>query len=127
MSEPPALSERALAAVDVIRRTGAQSFQIRYSDDEQPVIWMAVVTWRINKDGIPAKHGAHRASEAAAALAPDSAIYRLANQIIDGGQCAHCGRPAAFNEDVDHEPMGDVLCWWTWDPETSRYVQACRR
>lgn len=126
MTDPP-LSARAVAAIDVIRRTGAESFQIRYSDDEQPVVWMAVVTWRVNRDGIPAKHGAGRASDAAAAIRPDLAVYRLAEQIVDGGTCAHCGKPAGFNPDVAHEPLGDLICWWTWDPETIEYTQACQR
>jgi hypothetical protein len=126
MSDPP-LSERALAAIDVVRRTGADQFQIRYSDDEQPVVWMAVVGWRVNKDGVPAPHGAGRAFEAAAAVQPDWAIYRLAEQIVDGGTCAHCGRPTGFNPDVAHEPLEAIICWWTWDPETSTYVQACQR
>lgn len=126
MTEKPPLDERALAAIDVIRRTGAEAFQIRYSDDEQPTVWLAVVTWRINREGIPTKHGAGRAHEAAAALMPDLAIYRLAEQIVDGGRCAHCHRPTAFNADVASEPLGDLLCWWTWDPETGRYQQACQ-
>jgi hypothetical protein len=127
MSTPDPLPPRALAAIDVIRRTGAESVQVRYSDDEQPVVWMCVVTWRVNRDGVPTKHGAGRGHDAAAALRPDKAVYRLANQIVDGGTCAHCGKPTAFNEDVAHEPLSDVLCWWTWDPEVGRYVQACRR
>lgn len=127
MAEPEALPPRALAAIEVIRRTGAESVQIRYSDDEQPVVWLCVVTWRVNREGLPTRHGAGRAHEAAAALMPEDAIYRLAQRIVDGGTCAHCGKPAAFNADVADEPLSEVLCWWTWDPETDRYVQACRR
>jgi hypothetical protein len=126
VTDKPALDDRALAAIDVIKRTGAESFQIRYSDDEQPVVWLAVVTWRINRQGIPTKHGAGRAHEAAAALTPDLAIYRLAEQIVDGGTCAHCGRPAAFNPDLSPTILDEALCWWAWDPETSTYVQACQ-
>jgi hypothetical protein len=127
LADLPRLNERALAAIDVIKRTGAESFQIRYSDDEQPVVWLAVVTWRINREGRPTKHGAGRAHEAAAALAPDSPIYRQAEQIVDGGECSHCGKPAGFNPDVAHELLEEFICWWTWDPEVGRYVQACRR
>jgi hypothetical protein len=32
----------------LVRRTGAKATQVRYSDDEQPVIWMAVVEWRVD-------------------------------------------------------------------------------
>jgi hypothetical protein len=123
----PPLSERALGAIDVIRRTGAESFQIRYSDDEEPTIWMAVVTWRINREGRPVKHGAGRAHETAAAMQPDTAIYRLAEQIVDGGTCSHCSKPTGFNPDIAHEPMEEYICWWTWDPEVQRYVQSCQR
>lgn len=126
MTDPP-LSERALAAVEVVRRTGAESFQIRYSDDEEPVVWIAVATYHINREGRVVKHGSRRVSEAAAAIQPDEAIYRLAERIVDGGQCAHCKRPAAFNPNVANEPLGDVFCWWTWDPETNTYSQACQR
>ena len=36
---------RVTAAIDVISRTGVREFQLRYHDDEEPVIWIAVGTW----------------------------------------------------------------------------------
>jgi len=124
--DPRLEDPRFIGAVDVIKRTGAREVQIRYSDDEQPVIWFAVAGWNVNIDGIPTKHGAGRAWETSSALHPIEAVFRLARQVVDGGQCAHCSKPAAFNTDDGDELLPEFFCWWTWNPEAAKYVQACQ-
>jgi hypothetical protein len=104
------------AAIDLIGRTGATSWQLRYSDDEEPVVWMAVASYD--------RHGAVH-YEAAAALAPAAAVFRLCAQLMDGGQCTHCRRPSGFSEDLDDLPAGDLVCWYQWDPERATFRRGC--
>lgn len=106
-----------MACVDLVPRTGAKSFQLRYSDDEQPVVWIAVGEW-------PAKGGG-TAHEAASALDPLNAVFRLLERVIDGGQCAHCGKPSGITFDIDTMPMNKLVCWWQWDPETNKLRRGC--
>jgi hypothetical protein len=110
---PPELEQRMLAAVDLIGRTGAGSFQLRYSDDEEPVVWMAV-----------AQHGEHY--EAAASTHPVRAVLRLAELLIDGGMCTHCGRPAGLEpDDIDAMPLDALVCWYQYDPELHTFRRGC--
>jgi hypothetical protein len=106
---------RLIAAVDLIGRTGAKSFAIRYSDDEQPVVWSAV-----------ADYGDGRA-EAAGALHPLVAVLRLAELLIDGGTCTHCGRPTGVHTDRVPEsmPLDQFVCWYQFDPELSTFRRGC--
>jgi hypothetical protein len=47
MTKQPASFQdpKIAAAIDMLRRTGLRSFQIRYQDDEQPTVWIAVGVW----------------------------------------------------------------------------------
>jgi hypothetical protein len=104
---------RFLACVDFLGRTGAASFQIRYSDDEQPVVWMAVGEWA-------------QGHECAAGLTPLSAVVRLVEQVGDGGMCAHCGRASGVSTDWAHEqPLDQLICWHVYDPETRKFRRSC--
>lgn len=108
------IDPRLTAAVDLIGRTGAQGFQFRYSDDEQPIVWFAV-----------ALYGDDRA-EVDAALDPLRAVLRLAERIVDGGKCTHCGRPAGLDPDsIDRMPLDNVICWYQFDPELATFRRAC--
>jgi hypothetical protein len=108
---------RLLAAVDLIRRTGASSFQIRYSDDEQPIVWFVVSTHVV--DG-------HEVHEVDASLDPVRAALRLCERLVDGGRCAHCGRPAGLEPDsIDTMPADDLICWYQYDPELETFRRAC--
>jgi hypothetical protein len=105
---------RLVAAVQMIQRTGARSFQIRYSDDEQPVVWMAVAEYG---DG---------AWDAAAAREPLRAVLRLCETLIDGGTCKHCGRPTGFTEEYAGDmPLDGVVCWYRYDPELAMFRRGC--
>ena len=105
---------RLTAAVSLIGRTGADTFSIRYSDDEQPVIWLAVA-------GYPEDRW-----ETDAALTPLRAVLRLAERLVDGGQCRHCKRPAGLDPDsLDTMPMDNLVCWYQYDPELRTFRRGC--
>jgi len=121
--EPPKL----LAAVKLLERTGARSYRTGYSDpdDGEPTVWYAVATWRGRPAGGFAVKGRDR-HEAAAALDPVTATLRLCEQVIDGGQCAHCKRPTIFLADADDAgPLDRMGCVYQWDPELSTFRRSC--
>ncbi|MET0786572.1 MAG: hypothetical protein ABWY25_07700 [Paenisporosarcina sp.] len=104
---------RFLATVELIQRTGIQRFQIRYHDDEEPLVWIAVAGYKGNW-------------EAGAGLNPLTAVWRLAEALIDGGQCQHCSRPAGITNDWTGEmPMSGMICWYIYDPELETYRRSC--
>lgn len=116
---------RFQAAIDLIRRTGAQSFQIRYSDDEQPIVWMAVGEWFF-KDGVPVASGGEKRFDVAAGMGPVGAVMRLLEQIIDGGTCAHCGKMTSIEPDFTKQTFADELvCWYIYDPELITFRRSC--
>lgn len=106
---------KAMAAVELLGRTGASSFGVRSSDDEQPVVWIAVVGY------------GGRGWEAAAGHDPSEATLRLAEQLVDGGNCAHCHRPTALAMEHDETfPVpGHDCCWYAYDPELNTFRRGC--
>ena len=119
---------RFAAAAKLIGRTGARSFEIRYDEGEtkkQPTVWMAIGEWSI-KNGRPVAKGGEQRFEAAAGMDPLTAVLRLLDEMIDGGQCTHCDRPTGI---TDHwqtpMPLSDSVCWYTWDPELEEYRRSC--
>lgn len=101
------------AAVDLIGRTGAQQFQVRYCEEgKPPVVWIAAAQW-----------GEHW--EAAGAMNPLHALFRLLDSVIDGGQCQHCRRPTGFEPSADPMPLDKVVCWYQFDPSTKRFARGC--
>jgi hypothetical protein len=121
----PEVQDRLVACVDLIGRTGATDFQIRYSDDEQPVVWIAVAKYRRRAGRDEPTLTRH---ETAAALRPDQAAFRLVEALVDGGQCQHCRKPTGVLDDWSQEPplaaLG-VVCWYTYDPELKTYRRGC--
>jgi hypothetical protein len=113
MSAEPKTDPRHMAAIDLLRRTGIASYSVRYSDDEQPVVWMAVAVY---PDG---------RWEAAAGHDFVEATFRLCDQLIDGGQCRHCGRPAGFEASLDDMPLSELICWQQYDPELETFRRSC--
>jgi hypothetical protein len=87
---PPEPSDRGKAAIDLIRRTSARQFELRYSDDGVPVVFMAIATFDSARGKI---------YEVDASLDPERAVLRLAERLIDGGICVHCQRPAGLDPD----------------------------
>jgi hypothetical protein len=128
MKTPPTDDPRLAAGAKFIGRTGATSFQIRYSDDEQPVVWMAVAEYHLGPSGRPvAKNKPGRqAFEAAAAMNPVEAVMRLCDQLADGGECQHCHRPTGVTDEWRGDmPLADVVCWYRYDPETQAFRRGC--
>lgn len=109
---PKASEDMLLAAVDMIGHTGSESFEMRYSDDEEPVIWMAVGKWG-------------DIYEVGASTSPVRAALRLLDTVMDGGTCQHCGRPTGVSEDFDSMPLSDLFCWYQFDPELKKFRRGC--
>jgi hypothetical protein len=104
------------AIVDMIGRTGAKEFGLRFQDDEKPVIWMAIASF--DRDG-------ENIYEAAGALTPALAAFRLCELLMDGAECLHCHRPTGISNDFDHMPLEDRICWYQYDPELATFRRAC--
>lgn len=103
-----------LACVDMIGRSGGKSFQIRYDDEQDPIVWVAVAELR------------GKAWECAGGKTPAEASFRLVEALYDGGICAHCDRPAGVTLDWKSDmPLADEVCWWIWDPETAGFRRSC--
>jgi hypothetical protein len=113
-----------MAGVDLVRRTGAQQFQIRFSDDEQPTIWIAVAGYA-QRGGRPVSSGKINAHKVGAALHPVAAVLALLDELLDGAQCQHCGRPTGVAHDLADMPLGEHVCWYQFDPELKTYRRAC--
>jgi hypothetical protein len=119
---------RFAAAVELIGRTGADRFEIRYCDghDEDagkpPVIWIALAHWP-EKPGVVPEH-----YDAAAGMTPWQAVFRLMEATMDGGTCRHCDKPTG----VDDQPAGpiaraveELICWYRFDPELNTFRRSC--
>jgi hypothetical protein len=104
---------KLVAAVEMIGRTGAKNFGLRYQDDEQPVVWVAVGQWGDKY-------------EVGAGLDPTRAALRLCEQVMDGGQCIHCHRVTGFEPDhLEDMPFDEAVCWYQWDPELRTFRRGC--
>lgn len=121
MSEP-LLDPRAMAGVDLLRRTGAKQFQVRYSDDEEPVVWIAASSWQ-GKNPLTGKD--RERWEVAGGLDPTVAIMRLCEQVIDGGQCQHCGKPTIFQPLPETDGLEVLGCVYAFDPELATFRRGC--
>lgn len=102
------------AAIAMLRRTGAVQVQIRFSDDEQPVVWVGIAIY-------PDGHW-----ESGSGANPATALVRCCERVVDGGTCQHCGRPTGFDDDpAGAGPLDAVLCWYRWDPELATFRRTC--
>lgn len=103
-----------MAAIALVGKMGAEHYQLRYSDDPKPVVWMVDAKWG---------HGHH----AAGGMTPTEATLRLLDDIVDGGQCMHCRKPTSVLHDFRSnlpELMPNV-CWYVYDPEVKVYRRTC--
>ena len=106
-------SDKFKAALDFLHRMGAKSIQIRYSDDETPVIWFVVFQ---TKKGF----------EVDASSTPMSALLRLCERLADGGMCSYCQRRAGFEPELlVRMPYDDLICWYQYDPELKTFRRGC--
>lgn len=118
MSGAPDLDPRTLALIDLLRRCGSSTFRIEHTDeDNPPIVWVAVAEFAWMGDGV---------FEAAAAPDPYRAVYRLAEQCVDGGTCAHCRRPTGVLDEFD-DPTQRMpgVCWYVYDPELDTMRRGC--
>lgn len=129
MSSPeshfPGPEAQTKALLNMLRRTGVIEFRLGISpdDDGEPRVWYVVGTWP------GARH------EAEAGLLPIEALERLAERVVDGGTCTHCGRMTSFVPDTDPtvasavtppDALLDALsCAYRWDPELEVYRRSC--
>jgi hypothetical protein len=117
---------KTLAAMDMLRRTGAAEVQVRYSDDEQPTVWLAVSRYRLGGDGRPKPTGPINGSEVAAGRNPTEALLRLCERVMDGGSA-----PLRQALDVlrrprrQPHPLDAAFCITSWDPELSTFRRSC--
>lgn len=114
MTEP---SAKFVGAVDLIRRCGATRYEMRYTDETvKPIAWIAVAIFPKDR------------YECAAAFDPEQAVFRLCEQLVDGGQCIHCKRPSGFTEDsMTDVEMQLLVCWYYWNPIAGQFVRSCQR
>lgn len=119
-----------IGLVDIIKRTGAYSMQIREVDTPPPTVWCVVSEHYLDAEGRPTHDTTNdHAIEAAASPYVGVALQRLVAQLLDGGTCAHCNRPTIFHEDPDHEPepwMRLVSCPVFWHDASGAYVLECQ-
>lgn len=112
------------AAVEFLRRTGAQSIEFRF-DEGEPVVCMAVATYALDGDRRPAPEG-EPFHEVDAALDPLRAVLRLCERMADGGECAHCHRTTGLEPDsLDTMPLNAAICWYQYDPELQKFRRGC--
>jgi hypothetical protein len=107
------------AAIEMIGRTGAEEFQIRFCEEEEPNLWMCSARWGDHWD-------------TAAALHPVLALFRLCDQMVDGGMCTHCQRPTGFIPDFESPAPSGIataidaaICWYRFDPELETFRRSC--
>ena len=117
---PEAELRKLKACVELIGRTGASTWQLRYDDREPPCVWTCVVEYD-RGDGGP--------WEAAAGRGPLEAVVRLVERLVDGGICHHCGRPTALDTFDDDHPMRRSVaalgCLYSYDPDEGSWVRGC--
>jgi hypothetical protein len=116
---------RYIAAINLIRRNGAREIQLRYDEEQTPIVWVAVAGFSII-NGVPTGRGNINAHQAGGALDPLQAIFALCRACLDRrGLCVHCGRNTMFDETFDPQPLEDLYCWYQWDPEMKTFRRGC--
>lgn len=119
---PQEVQDRLLACTDLVGRMGAQSFELRYSDDQKPVVWIAIAAFKARRHRNDITRTIH---ECAAAIDPDRAALRLVEQLGDGGSCTHCKRPTGVSDDWEQMPLDKMVCWYQYDPELKKFRRGC--
>ena len=115
-----------IAGIKLLERTGARGFQIRYSDDEEPVVWIAVAEYSIGPSNKPVAKNGRKVFETASGMNPIAAVMRLCDQVIDGSECNHCHKPAGVTEEWRGAmPLSELVCWYRYDPETQLFRRSC--
>lgn len=117
--------ERFTAAIKFLERLGAREFQMRFDDEQRPIVWVAISGYSII-NGKPATRGKINAHQTGCGMDPLTAMFNLmTNSLNFRGLCNHCGRNTMFDESFGEVPMADVYCWYQWDPELKLYRRGC--
>ena len=123
--EASAQDPRYVAAIDLIRRNGAREIQLRYDEEQKPIVWVATAGFSII-DGKISGRGKVNAHQAGGGLDPLTAIFALCRACLDRrGQCVHCGRNTMFDENFESQPLALFYCWYQWDPELKMFRRGC--
>lgn len=104
--------ELMIAAVALLGSTGASEVSIRYCDEQVPTVWFAIAKWG-------------KTWAASGAMHPLLAVLKLCDDVIDGGECTHCGRPTGFSPEHDQMPLDNLVCWYQYDPELKEFRRGC--
>ena len=120
---------RLPAAVDLIGRSGADHFELRYCDGhdgdegDAVVVWMAVGHWPNRPEVDMPDH-----YDAAGGLTPWTAVFRLCEACMDGGTCRHCNRPTMVDDkapDTALASLSEMFCAYRYDPELQTFRRSC--
>ncbi len=110
--------DMVVACAQMLERMGIGQLRVGHSDEEdgEPVIWYATAYFRVPG-----------AWEAAAAMNPGRAMFRLCERAMDGGTCLHCGKPTGIVDDAQASdmPMNALVCWYAYDPELKKFRRSC--
>jgi len=109
------------ACMALIVRISAQAVQIRYCDEDTPIIWLCVDEWKLKNSASEEKIR----HDVASALDPLTALMRLCESDLDGGQCTHCGRPVSVTFDHINALGMPSVCEYTYDPELKTFRRDC--
>lgn len=117
--------DRLVAAIELIQRNGAREVQIRYDEEQKPIVWVAVAGFSIIK-GKLSRRGKTNAHQVGAGLDPLTAMFALCHACLDRrGLCTHCQRNTMFDETFESQPLADYYCWYQWDPELKTFRRGC--
>ena len=117
---------RYIAAIELIRRNGAREIQLRYDDEQNPIVWVAVAGFAIINGKPSLGRGKINAHQAGGGLNPLLAIFALCRACLDRrGLCVHCGKNTMFDETFEPQPLEDFYCWYQWDPELKTFRRGC--
>jgi hypothetical protein len=109
---------RLVALTKLIGHTGASGFQLRYDDNEEPLVWIAVASYEDDES-------ASTIHQVGAGLTPIQAAYRVTESLMDGGQCTHCHRPSAVALDPAEIIGDEVICWYVYRDARQEFVRDC--
>ena len=112
--------DKLLASIEFLRRIGAKQVQLRYSDDEEPEIWIVVAKFngknRLHINGV----------EMEASTTPLRAGVRLCERLVDGTKCHYCKKSVALEaESLARMPFDQNICWYQYDPELKKFRRGC--
>jgi hypothetical protein len=116
---------RYIGAIELIRRVGAREIQLRYDEEQHPIVWVCTAAFSII-NGKPSGRGKINAHQASGGLDPLRAIFALCHICLDRqGVCLHCGRNTMFDENFSPQPLENFYCWYQWDPEMKTFRRGC--